>query len=184
MTRTQRYLNRFSMVPLIAVAVGVLALNMRAWNSHVGMMYGQQINIGETSTPPRGKGHVSFTAEPQTVEANHPASVLLHFHVDPGFHINSHSPKSEMLIPTKIGVEDLSSGNVGAVDFPAGTPYSFAFEPETKLDVYTGDFTLVAHVTTKPGQQTLKGALHYQACDAAACYPPKLLAVEQPFTAR
>ena len=115
MTRTQRYLNRFSMVPLTAVAVGVLALNVRAWNSHVGMVYGQQINVGDPSTPPRGKGHVSFTAEPQTVEANHPVNLLLHFHVDPGFHINSHTPKSEMLIPTKIAVEYLSSGNVSDV---------------------------------------------------------------------
>ena len=89
-----------------------------------------------------------------------------------------------MLIPTKIVVEDMPAGNVSDVEFPAGMPYSFSFEPNTKLDVYTGDFTLTAHLTSKPGQGTVKAALHYQACDAAACYPPKLLAVEQPFTAR
>jgi hypothetical protein len=183
-TSTQKYLNRFRMMPLIAVAVGVLALNARAWNSNVALAYAQGMNIGQPSTASHGGGHVSFVAEPQTVVANKPATVVLHFHVDPGFHINSHTPKSEMLIPTKIAIEDLPAGNVSTVDFPAGTPYSFAFEPKNKLDVYTGDFNLVAHLTTKPGQQTLKAALHYQACDAAACYPPKLLPVEQPFTAR
>ncbi len=184
MTKSQSLFNRFRMVPLVAVAVGVLALNARAWNSTVGMGYAQQMNVGQPATPARATGHVSFTAEPQTIVANRPATLVLHFHVDPGFHVNSHAPKSEMLIPTKIAVEDLPSGIVGNVDFPAGTPYSFAFEPNNKLDVYTGDFTLTAHLTSKPGQQTLKAALHYQACDSAACYPPKLLPVQQPFTAK
>ena len=184
MTKSQRFLNRFRMVPLAAVAVGVLELNVRAWNGNAALAYAQQMNVGQPGAAARPAGHVSFTAEPQTVAANKPATVVLHFHVDPGFHINSHAPKSEMLIPTKIAVEDLPAGSVSGVDFPPGTPYSFAFEPKNKLDVYTGDFTLVAHLNTKPGQQTLKAALHYQACDAAACYPPKLLPVEQPFTAR
>ena len=168
------------MVPLVAVAAGVLALNVRAWN---GQVYAQMMDVGQRAPAAKG-GHVTFAAEPQTVAANRPVTLVLRFHVDPGFHINSHAPKSDMLIPTKIAVEDLPAGSVSAVDFPQGTPYSFSFEPKNKLDVYTGDFTLVAHLTAKPGQQTLKAALHYQACDASACYPPKLLAVEQPFTAK
>ncbi len=175
-----RRLNRFRMVPLFAVAVVVVALNVRAWN---GQVYAQMMDVGQRVPAAKGS-HVTFAAEPQSVAANRPVTLALRFHVDPGFHINSHAPKSDMLIPTKIAVEDLPQGNVSAVDFPQGTPYSFSFEPKNKLDVYTGDFTLVAHLTAKPGQQTLKAALHYQACDASACYPPKLLAVEQPFTAK
>lgn len=129
-------------------------------------------------------GHVDFIADSQTVAANKPSTLALHFRVDPGFHINSHTPKSDMLIPTKLLVEDLNGATVTNVDFPAGTPYSFAFEPNTKLDVYTGDVSLTAHVQAKPGTYALKAALHYQACDQAACYPPKTLALEQPFTAR
>ncbi len=127
---------------------------------------------------------MQFAAEPQTVTANKPATVLLHFHVDPGFHINSHTPKSEMLIATKIAVEEGEGVSLKTVDFPAGQPYSFSFEPNTKLDVYTGEVTLTAHVTAQPGARSLKGALHYQACDAVACYPPKTLPLEQPFTAK
>ncbi len=129
-------------------------------------------------------GHVDFIAEGQGIAANKPAVVTLHLRVDPGFHINSHTPKSDMLIPTKLLVEDMNGAEVAMVDFPAGTPYSFAFEPKTKLDVYTGDVTLTAHVKAKPGSYTIKAALHYQACDQAACYPPKTLALEQPFTAQ
>ena len=112
------------------------------------------------------------------------ASSGQHFRVDPGFHINSHTPKSDMLIPTKILVEDMNGAEVSDVSFPTGTPYSFAFEPNTKLDVYTGEVTLTAHVKAQPGPHTLKAALHYQACDQAACYPPKTLAIEQPFIAK
>lgn len=129
-------------------------------------------------------GHVEFVADGQTIAADKPATITLHFHVEPGFHINSHTPKSDMLIATRLLVDDLSGAEVSKVDFPAGTPYSFAFEPKTKLDVYTGDVTLTAHVKARPGTYTLKGALHYQACDQAACYPPKTLALEQPFTAK
>lgn len=141
----------------------------------------QTVNDGSTT---KGKGHVNFIADAQSITANKPAAVALHFRVDPGFHINSHTPKSDMLIPTKILVEDMSGAEVSDVSFPAGTPYSFAFEPKTKLDVYTGDVTLTARLQAKPGTYTLKAALHYQACDQAACYPPKTLPVEQFFTAK
>jgi DsbC/DsbD-like thiol-disulfide interchange protein len=143
----------------------------------------QTMNAGVPAAP-KG-GHVTFIADGQSIAANKPATLQLHFRVDDGFHINSHTPKSDMLIPTKIIVVDSSDVQVADVDFPTGTPYAFAFEPKTKLDVYTGDVTLTAHIkAAKPGAYTLKAALHYQACDQAACYPPKTLALEQPFTAK
>lgn len=143
----------------------------------------QQMNIGQAA-PSGSRGHVQFAAEPQTIAAGQPTTLQLRFHVDSGFHINSHTPKSEMLIPTKIAVEDAPEVNVTGIDFPQGTLYSFSFEPKEKLDVYTGDITLTAHLTARPGPHTLKGALRYQACDSTACYPPKMLPVEQPFTAK
>ncbi len=152
---------------------------MSAWNVNA-----QSINVGQSPVTSTKGGHVQFVAEPQIVAGGKPATVLLHFKVDAGFHINSHTPKSEMLIPTKIAVEETPDLNVKGVDFPQGVPYSFSFEPKEKLDVYTGDFTLTAHLVTKPGQHSIKAALHYQACDAAACYPPKLLPLEQPFAAK
>lgn len=127
---------------------------------------------------------MQFAAEPQTVAAGKPAMLQLRFRVDPGFHVNSHTPKSEMLIPTRLAVEDAPGVNVTGVDFPKGTLFSFSFEPKEKLDVYTGEVTLTAHLTAQPGAHTFKGALRYQACDNSACYPPKMLAVEQPFLAK
>jgi hypothetical protein len=39
-------------------------------------------------------------------------------------------------------------------------------------------------VVAQAGVHTLDGALHYQACDHAACYPPKTLPVQVVFTAK
>ena len=150
---------------------------------HAATAHAQSIDLGQ-SAKPAARGHVQFAAEPQAVAANKPATVRLHFQVDPGFHINSHTPKSEMLIPTKIAIADGDGVKVQTVDFPTGELYSFNFEPQTKLDVYTKDVVLTAHVVAQPGARTLIGVLRYQACDAAACYPPKTLPVEQPFTAK
>lgn len=173
-------LNRFRTVLGVA---GVAASLLVAGSRYTAQQADAQAIVAGAQAPAK-KGHVDFIAEGQTIAANKPATVKLHFRIDPNFHINSHTPKSEMLIPTKIAVEDLTGAEVSDVDFPVGTPYSFAFEPKTKLDVYTGDFTLTAHIKAKPGTYTLKAALHYQACDQAACYPPKTLPVEQPFTAK
>ncbi|WP_419804419.1 protein-disulfide reductase DsbD N-terminal domain-containing protein [Terriglobus sp.] len=161
----------------------VLMLAFAAMFLVVRRIGAQAIDLSQSSKP-AARGHVQFAAEPQIVAANKPATVLLHFHVDPGFHINSHTPKSEMLIPTRIAIGEGDGIKVQTVDFPAGQPYSFSFEPQTKLDVYTNDVVLTAHVVAQPGQRTLIAVLKYQACDAAACYPPKTLPVEQPFTAK
>ena len=58
---------------------------------------------------------------------------------------------------------------------------SFAFAPDEKLNVYTGDFTVnvVVHPlrSVEPGKYIVRGTLKYQACDKGACYPPKNLPV-------
>jgi hypothetical protein len=46
-----------------------------------------------------------------------------------------------------------------------------------KLNVYTGEFVLHAHLTAQPGEHELQGAFRYQACDNSSCMPPKTLPV-------
>jgi DsbC/DsbD-like thiol-disulfide interchange protein len=167
------FTSRLNTVRAVLGVAGILA--------SIVFAHAQSINAGQS---PLKKQHVDFVTEGQTITANKPALLKLHLKVENGFHINSHVPKSEMLIPTKIAIVETPDAEVKDVDFPAGIPFSFAFEPKQKLDVYQGDVVLTAHITAKPGQHTLKAALHYQACDQAACYPPKTLTIEQPFTAK
>jgi hypothetical protein len=107
--------------------------------------------------------------------------VELNFRVASGFHINSNTPKSEFLIPTKLFMDVPTDITLGKTDYPAGQDVSFPFSPDEALSVYTGDFTVTLSVhplhSVVPGKYVMHGTLRYQACDNAQCFPPKTLPV-------
>jgi hypothetical protein len=41
--------------------------------------------------------------------------------------------------------------------------------------VYQGEFRVRLRITARKGALSLTGGLRYQACDNAACYPPRTL---------
>ena len=134
---------------------------------------------------------VTYAPEPAVVVAGKRSVVEIRLLVAAGYHVNSHAPKSDLLIPTAVTLEAGDAAvTVGAVEYPAGNRYRFTSDPgdptavgET-LDVYTGAVVLRVPVTAAAGEHVLKGVLRYQACDQRACYPPRSLALLVPFTAR
>jgi hypothetical protein len=136
------------------------------------------------NVPVRNRQYVSYAAQQQTVPAGKRAMLELQFRVAANFHVNSHTPKSDLLIPTLIEVESGSGVKAAEAIFPAGTTYSFDFDPKEKLDVYQGPFTVQLPVVATPGAHELHGTLKYQACDHAACYPPRSLPVVIDFVAK
>ena len=139
------------------------------------LMLGQMGRLGDASAKP--KQYVTYVAEPVTVAVGKKSIVEMHFKVADGYHVNSHTPKSELLIPTNLKLEPGNGVVAGAVEYPKGTEYSFSFEPGEKLDVYSGEFTVKVPMQAASGEHTVSGVLRYQACDHAACYPPKSLGV-------
>ncbi len=140
---------------------------------------------GNLDTPaPKPKAFVVYSVEQQDVAAGKRSVLELHFRVIDGFHVNSHTPKSELLIPTQISFQTTAGVKAEALEYPAGTSYSFSFDPSEKLDVYSGPFTVKLPVVAEAGTHTVDGTLRYQACDHAACYPPKSLPVQVIFTAK
>ncbi|HUJ94581.1 MAG TPA: protein-disulfide reductase DsbD domain-containing protein [Terriglobales bacterium] len=132
-----------------------------------------------------GRKAPSITLTPPgvtTVTRGKPGTVELRFRVSSGFHVNSNTPKSEFLIPTALNLEAPTDIVVGKITYPDGEEMSFPFSPNDKLSVYTGEFPLQVVVRplsiVVPGKYMLRGELKYQACDNAACYPPKKLPVE------
>lgn len=107
------------------------------------------------------------------------SSVELQFRVESGFHINSNQPTEKYLIPTTVTLDPPTDLVVGKTTYPPGKESSFAFAPDEKLSVYTGDFAVTAQVraltSVLPGKYEIRGKLRYQACDNAQCYPPKTL---------
>jgi hypothetical protein len=130
------------------------------------------------------KNTVIYVAEQQSVRAGARSVVELHFKVVDGYHVNSHTPKSDFLIPTSLKTQPADGVTQSAVEYSAGQEFSFSFSPTEKLDVYSGDFTVKVPVVAQAGEHTIEASLHYQACDHAACYPPKSLPLQILFTAK
>lgn len=131
---------------------------------------------------PTMKPVVTFApAEVVTIMQGKPGTVPLSFRVARGYHINSNKPKSEFLIPTALKVGATTDIVIGRITYPEGSDMSFAFAPEEKLNVYTGDFEVDVLVrplrSVQSGKYMVRGTLKYQACDNAACYPPKELPI-------
>jgi len=130
------------------------------------------------------KAYVMYTDEAQTIAANKPATLELLFQVLSGYHINSHTPGSDFLIPTVVTLAPAAGIKTRDPHYPSGTPYSFDFDPGTKLDVYAGEFIIRLPVVASAGEHTLEGTLKYQACDNASCYPPRTVPLKLLFNAK
>jgi cytochrome c biogenesis DsbD-like protein len=115
--------------------------------------------------------------EQVTLPADKPSPLALHFRIAQGLHINSHAPKDEFLIPTVFSVPESSGVRLEAADYPPGINIVLPVDPNQKLNVYTGEFTIQARVTAKPGDHMVEAKLRYQACDENACLPPKTITV-------
>ena len=139
-----------------------------------------QIQFGEARSAAQ-KGHVVLLSDAVEVEAGKPQVVELRFRVDQGFHINSHVPKDELLIPTVLKLDASKGVKVADEEYQKGSPFRLSVGSggaagET-LDVYQGEFRVSMRVVAPKGASTMTGSLHYQACDNTACFPPKTLPV-------
>jgi Disulphide bond corrector protein DsbC len=118
---------------------------------------------------------------PVTAERTKQTMVDLNFRVPHGYHVNSNTPTSEFLIPTALKMDLPTDIILGKIGYPAGEEMTFPFSPDQKLSVYSGDFTIGVGVhplhSVVPGKYVMHGVLRYQACDNAACFPPKTVPV-------
>jgi hypothetical protein len=101
--------------------------------------------------------------------------VALHFRISPGLHINSHTPPDQYLISTEFTIPEASGVRLDGADYPAGTDFRPDADPNMKLEVYTGEFTIQARIVATRGNHLVEASLRYQACDQNACMPPKTI---------
>jgi hypothetical protein len=135
-----------------------------------------------TAQTPGKAPTVTMAAVPLTTAQRAAQTMVeLNFRVPAGYHVNSNTPKSEFLIATALKMELPTDIILGKIEYPAGEDKAFPFSPDEKLSVYSGDFSIGLGVhplrSVVPGKYVMHGVLRYQACDNAACYPPKKLPV-------
>jgi hypothetical protein len=142
--------------------------------------FAQRDTLGGPKRP--GPSVSLVTTTPVTVSKVKPSPFTLTFRVADGYHVNSHTPKSENLIPTSLALDPPQDIAVGRVSYPPGKDFEFSFAPGEKLSVYEGDFIVKGMMTTAknvtPGTYKMHGSLTFQACDHQQCYPPKKTPVD------
>ncbi len=117
-----------------------------------------------------------------TVARNAAATHKLRLEVKEGYHVNSHKPNDEYLIPIKLTWAE-GPLEASAITYP--TPkieeYSFSEKP---LSLFDGIFEVTTKFTPKagaaPGMGFQTGKLRYQACNDKLCLPPKTIDVKIP----
>jgi thiol:disulfide interchange protein len=121
------------------------------------------------------KAKFVLNADRTAYDPGAPARVAALVTIEHGWHVNSHKPTFEYLIPTVFNLEMPAGWPQGTVRYPAAKMKTFSFEPHP-LAVYDGDVVVVASFQVpkeaKPGSYPLQGSLRYQACNDQQCLPP------------
>lgn len=116
---------------------------------------------------------------PVTVKAGAEVEVKARVRLSAGYHVNSHTPSDEFLIPLRL-TWTAAPLEVRSVEFPKPHMEKYAFS-EKPLSVFTGDFDITtrfhAPASAPKGQKTITGKLRYQACSQTACLPPRSVEV-------
>jgi hypothetical protein len=130
------------------------------------------------SQTPSGKDVVS----PEAYASHDPVARGMSFQVAvvlkirPGFHVNAREVTEDYLIPTDLRAELPAGFKLGAVAYPKGTLQTFTFSKNKKLNVYSGNVTILLPLTALPtaplGPQHIPMKLRYQACSTEICLPP------------
>ena len=96
--------------------------------------------------------------------------------VNRGFHVNSHQPNDELLIPTAVELDPPEGLTIMDIGYPEAQEIALPFSAQ-KLSVYSGSFAVTAEVRVHRwvtlGKQRVHGRVRYQACDNRQCFPPK-----------
>ena len=102
--------------------------------------------------------------------------------VNRGFHVNSHQPNDELLLPTVVHLDPPEGIMIMDIAYPEAEDLAVPFAGHDKLSVYSGDFAVRAEVRVPKsaaiGTQRVHGQVRYQACDNRQCFPPKTTSLE------
>jgi hypothetical protein len=130
------------------------------------------------SQTPSGKDVVA----PEAYASHDPVARGMSFQVAvvlkirPGFHVNAREVTEDYLIPTDLHAEIPAGFKLGTVAYPKGILQTFTFSKNKKLNVYSGNVTILLPLSILPtaplGPQHIPMKLRYQACSTEICLPP------------
>jgi thiol:disulfide interchange protein DsbD len=127
-----------------------------------------QISFGGAASNIPGQELVKLTG---SVTERHATEVkgVVTATIESGWHINSNKPLDDFVIPTKLSFDGTE---LVSAQYPQHTVRSFTFSGGQKLAVYEGTIQIPFTAKLQSGD-TIKGKLHYQACNDTVCLPPR-----------
>jgi thiol:disulfide interchange protein DsbD len=116
-----------------------------------------------------------LVADADRLVAGQPFRLAVVADIKSGWHVNSHTPKEDFLIPTEAKLKPAAGLKLSAIQYPKHVERKFAFSDQ-KLAVYEGRTIFVLPGTVDaaaaPGPRTLAAVLSYQPCNDNQCLPP------------
>jgi cytochrome c biogenesis DsbD-like protein len=130
------------------------------------------------SPPPRPApaiGRLRWFTSRDGVPAGGTLDLAMQVTLRPGFHLNTHTPSLDFLIPTTLETEPLPGTAFADWIFPKGELKRFPFA-EDPIQVYEGTVLIRGRISlapdAAPGLRRTKTRLRFQACTKDRCYPP------------
>jgi len=121
------------------------------------------------------KATLSALADRTAYQEGDSVRLALQLSIEEGWHVNSHKPTFDYLIPTTATIEALRGWDEPRITYPAGVLKVFAFEDQP-LSVYDGEVVIDAEFEVALGTSgptvPMDVSLRYQACDDRKCLPP------------
>ncbi len=121
------------------------------------------------------KAKLALQADASSYPAGAAAGISAQVSIEPGWHVNSHTPTFDYLIPTALEIEMPAAWPAAEIQYPPAQKKKFTFA-EVPLSVYDGDVTILAviHIPegSPQGRFPLHARLSYQACNDSQCLPP------------
>lgn len=122
---------------------------------------------------------LSLHADADRLVAGKPFRLALVADIQHGWHVNSHTPREDYLIPTEAVFEPAAGLSFGKVAYPAQLERTFSFS-EKPVVVYEGKTVFVVEGTVAadaaPGPRTVRSLLDFQPCSDTQCLAPAQVA--------
>jgi thiol:disulfide interchange protein len=135
--------------------------------------------------PKPEKASLKLEADRTAYEAGTTARIAALVEIEHGWHVNSHKPTFDYLIPTVLDVHPPAGWPEEKILYPAAALKTFAFADQP-LSVYDGQIVIEVDVQvpagTPAGEIPVRATLDYQACNDSQCLPP--VTVEAKLTIR
>ncbi|MEO8217280.1 MAG: cytochrome c biogenesis protein CcdA [Acidobacteriota bacterium] len=125
----------------------------------------------ETPFAPPTRPRIALEVASQPANGSGEFQAVATVDIQQGWHINSHQPLDEYLIPTELKI-DSTSVKVKSISYPAHIERSFSFSAGAKVAVYEGRIRIPFSAVASSAGGSVKAVLHYQSCNDSVCLPP------------